>query len=461
MKYIFDKVKLYLVSSAKLGLILLLHVYPVISFEVVDDLLDDVEPVENAKNSNFYFTGFLKENLHYTKPFLIAEGAKINLLTSLSQVRLQLSHKKKHTEFELSLNSKAYISNFTDFQEFQYRWQQHSRNRFMPLEYTLKENSYYFIEEVHRFTFSLFSDKFLFKVGRQAISWGQSRFINPIDLITPSGPFLFDIEDIEASDSLNLQYFINSLDFIQLVIIPYRENNIKDYSNLKFKNSNLLMRYKRTIDNVDLTLFSGYQFRSFVWGNDLSITKWGASFRTAYLGRLENATYYQWYNSQLLMTMEATMPQEVTSQFTLGVSYAFWSKLRSNIEFLYNSNYSNNNQGLENLIEVENNVKAGFIDPLVNDVSFFKTAGRVITKNPYFLQFSLDYDINTLLTTGVVMIVDITKQGYFFALSINYNLSDESIWVFSYRNSLDLDGKGESDFSGFKPEVYSFIRWHF
>jgi len=467
----------------KLLLIILFSYYWIgflFSIEIIDDFKEDISVEEvREETSNFSFNGFLKQFGHYTKPYeneeLIysnTELLKKNLFSSITQGRLGIAFKLKHFKFELLSDNKILFSNFTKSDEFNFHWMSNPRNRFFTLEYKKKTDDYFFQESIHRLIFSYFTEHLQVTLGRQAISWGQGRFLNPIDLITPSGPFIFDIEDLTGSDSLNVLYYLNSLDFIQAVVTPYRRENQKDYrkifnekngggADVLLVDTNFLLRFKKSIQKIDISILSGYQFHTYVWGYDFSISKWGASFRTAYLGRQENSYFYDKLNLDSYIVDRINISHKITYQFTVGVSYAFWEKLKTSLELFYNSNSYSKDENLAYMLYNEQYIQANISNPIYNDVSFFKTAGRVITKNPFVLQLSLDYEIVTALSGAIILMNDIEKQGYYLNLQLTYNLSDESVMILNYRNAYVFDDNNESDFSNYKPEVSLIVRWYF
>lgn len=417
-----------------------------------------IDVTDSSDEGPFLFTGFFRQTLHGSQSTLPREKRiRKELLSSYSRLRLEASWKDEEEVWraQASGNADFIFSNYMDSPEFDLYWKTRIRNRLFSMENINDEDEYLIRSDVHRLWVSWAAEDLDLKFGRQVLSWGQGRFINPMDLITPSGPFITDIEDIPGADIASAVYSINSFDMIEIVVAPYKRLDNTDLGKLENRDANALARYKATYDNLDYSVLAGYHFHSHVFGTELTLTHWDANFRMSWLardeGKLADLPYYDAEN----------LPAQTTHQGTIGVSYAFWGKLRTNLEFLLNSAYYKKDLALQSHLEQELAVRNRFTRADSVDSSFFRTEGRIFTKNPYLIQFSLSYDLDELWSLGFMTIADKEGESIFLSPTITYSFSDEGVWALGAWLFEDYGYPGEGEFENLPPSVYTYIRIHF
>ena len=416
---------------------------------VAEDFLDE--------ESNWEFDNFIRQSFLLNKSALPSEiRTKNDLFASYTRLRLGTAYKGDKIEMEASGNGDFIFANYKDTHEFQYLWMSQNRNRMMFMEKIHDENDYLVRADVHRLNVSYNTNKLKLKLGRQSISWGQGRFINPLDLITPTGPFILDMEDIQGADGIDANWYLNSTDFVEMVITPYRRLDDPDLGELYYRDTNALLRYKATFKDADIMVLGGHHFHSWVWGGDINLTKWDASFRAGYLGRAErDLSQYAYYD-------EYDLPPQVSHQGVLGASYAFAKgKYRVNFESFFNSSYTGdgNEPALAEHQKQEGLASSGFTQPIREDQSFFRSKGRIITKHPVLLELSLGTEFTDLLSGNLVLIHDPVGKSEFVSPSLSYNFHDEGTLVVGAH--LFGNHGTEGEFRGAKPSAFFFIRWHF
>ena len=67
------------------------------------------------------------------------------------------------------------------------------------------------------------TDKTVFKIGRQAVSWGNGLIYNPVDFLNPFDPAAIDTEYKTGDDMLYAQYLLDSGDDLQAVGVARRD----------------------------------------------------------------------------------------------------------------------------------------------------------------------------------------------------------------------------------------------
>lgn len=89
-----------------------------------------------------------------------------------------------------------------------------------------------------RFYLGYSSNKAVFKVGRQAVSWGNGLIYNPVDFFNPFDPTAIDTEYKTGDDMLYAQYLLDTGDDLQAVWVGRRdeEDEVRaDVSSLALK----------------------------------------------------------------------------------------------------------------------------------------------------------------------------------------------------------------------------------
>ena len=426
---------------------------------------------ETPKKENDFpesYSGFTEEENPFTVKGFIRQMVRITDATetpenkgtdypsdSVTSIRLGFLYEKSNVKFEFEGNKDIIFSNYMDEPSFDFTWMRRNRNRLLYMEDQGRTDSYFTRDFVHRMYWSYNSEKFKFSAGRQAISWGQGRFLNPLDLITPTGPFILDIEDVAGSDSVDFTYYLGTYNMIEAVIIPYRRKDNPDLGDLRYLDTNSLLRFKGTHRNLDYSLIGGHHFHSWVWGVDLSLTAFDASFRFAYLGRSErNLTEYPHYNQD-------DLPPQVSHQVVLGTGYKFFNKLSTNFEIFYNSAcYSKNPAFRENLSD-EALISTDYRPPYSADETFFATSGRITTKNPVLIELSLSHEVTDLITASIFFIGDPAGRSAMYGPSLNYNISDNAVISGGGWLSDVPSDKEHAEFSSINPMGYLFMRMHF
>lgn len=300
----------------------------------------------------------------------------------------------------------------------------------------------------HRLNAGYKTDVRHFVVGRQAISWGEGRLINPLDLITPRGPFLVDEEDVPGADAVNYTEFFGPQRSFQVVVVPHRQDGESDARRMGSVNTDAVARWQSGGDDLEWSLLGGRQFRSAVAGAELVLSKWDASIRFAALGRREE--------SELLR-----LGGRDKAIFVLGWSYAFQGgRLPVTVEALYNDGAIGNELPAQLVFAYDGLVTIGDVPPAPQDATHFQTRGRTITRQRALLQASVNREIDPIQNIGAAVIYDPRGRSGFVGISYTRSLSDESIWLTSLQ-VFGNRGGAAGEYAGYGPRVYSLVRLHF
>jgi len=142
-----------------------------------------------------------------------------------------------------------------------------------------------------RFYLGHTTDKTVFKIGRQALSWGNGMIYNPVDFFNPFDPAAIDTEYKTGDDMLYGQYLLDNGDDLQAVWVGRRDADGDVSSDV----SSTAVKYHRFSGSSELDLLVADHFDAkigavggsvdiadAIWRGDLMITdENGEQFTTA------------------------------------------------------------------------------------------------------------------------------------------------------------------------------------
>ncbi len=399
---------------------------------------------------NYIFSGFIRESV---SDYQRRTGLKTrtNDITSATRARLQMDLTHGNFRMYASGNLDFIWTNHHDSYLYPYLFESHVRNRLISAERIWREDGYTARMDLHRFYFAYRSDVWDITAGRHATSWGVGRFLNPMDLITPVGILVQDIEDIPGADLLSVTRYFGPYDSLQVVVVPHTRDEERNLSKLQSEDADLLIRYKGTFGTTDLVFLAGRHYRSYVAGFEANATLWDASFRFAYLGRREDPEFHK-----------DPIAQHPIHQVVMGTGYAFFGALRLNAEFFYNSGHHDGEPTITQAQSREAQIATDQIEPCCDkDFSFFRTNGRLLLKNPYFFQFSASYEITTTIAGTAFFIYDIRGKSMIYGPQLSYGFSDEGIMALGARLYAYGQDRSRAEFAYGDPQFFFFLRWHF
>ena len=383
----------------------------------------------------------------------LSGGGESAVLTGATRLRLGAEYKGEIFFFESALDLEGIYARGTDSLSFQTQWGQRTRHRVLGLESVESRGETLRRAQAHRLNVAWKTSHLHVTIGRQAIGWGQSRFLNPLDLLTPRGPDLIDSEDLPGADAFNVRYFFNESDSLQAVFVPDAGPDAHQGA-YRARDQNGLLRYQATIGTLDLVFLGGRHFHSRVLGTEFVLAYADASFRLAYLGRRQDEPG-SWTQRLLFADFKQN-----TYQVVLGAGYAFFrGKLRTSAELFYNSN-PYGNATLPGLLLLYGGLTgADVIAPDRNDLVYYRLTGRIMTRNPWLIQLSFGGELTYRMSLDLTLIADTYSGGAYFGPNLSFSISDESVWVLGA--SLNFKGGQGAEFSGRSSGLYSYYRLHF
>ncbi|MCB1172229.1 MAG: hypothetical protein KDK39_01630 [Leptospiraceae bacterium] len=403
--------------------------------------------------------GFLRQAVYgYQSALPADQRTRKELISSWTRARLFANYDATDSDWKarISANLDGVFANYSDSYEFDFHYKRQIRNRLFSLEGMRDEDEFLLKADVHKLWWAGHYGKWDIKLGRQSLSWGQGRLINPLDLVTPAGPFVQDLEDVPGADFAHSVYSISNYQTLELVLQPVRRASQSNLRQLHYQDLNALIRYKGSFGATDWSLLGGRHFHSWVFGSEVSHTRWGAALRAAWLARHEaRLTDYDFYDNDQL-------PPVVSHQLNLGISYAFWGTLRTNLEVLINTACLLKDPAYASHVERAHEQELTYDDQRYSDdQSFFRSSGRVITKQPYLIQSSIDYELKDVYRPGLVVIFDPEGESLFLGPAFSWDFADEGVWTIGASLFEEYQANKDGEFKDLPPMAYTFIRFHF
>lgn len=131
------------------------------------------------------------------------------------ELRLNLTHRRNGWRFDANYQLVALYGDTFVLPD--------DRRRYMDLTSIIDEgNKSALAHRLDRLSIAYMSEKFVARLGRQALSWGNGLFYAPMDLVNPFNPATIDVEYKAGDDLLYLQYLADSGADVQAAYVVRR-----------------------------------------------------------------------------------------------------------------------------------------------------------------------------------------------------------------------------------------------
>jgi hypothetical protein len=154
------------------------------------------------------------------------------------------------------------------------------RRRFMDLTWEFEQGKkILFVNRFDRLSLAVFPSWGVFKIGRQAVTWGDGMLFNPFDIFTPFAPTTLDRDYKQGEDAVSIHTNLGDrYGEFQLLYVPRRKVEDRD---LRWEESSLAGKYHFSIPETewDLTFIGGYHFKDVPVGAGIVGYLGGAAWR--------------------------------------------------------------------------------------------------------------------------------------------------------------------------------------
>lgn len=407
---------------------------------------EESEPIDD--NPIFTITGYFKNLFTYTRTdqyseylFTAEQNKKKRLVADLKRLRLSPEiNISNWLHIRIDYDNEIITGSYLKSHEFDEYWRPSEYNDLFDLscEPHYDEDMYY-RTKVHRAFIKLIAGDLTATMGRQQVRFGSGRLWNPLDILNPISPtFVEGAEEQKGTDALRLEYYLTDRTEIALVVDQKRINNDDAPEKLNSENSNIISRLKTTVVRTDIALLGGRVSRRKIGGTDISSILLDGILRGALL-----------YSN----------PEEGKSflQGSAGYEYNFSFGLYFLIEYFYNQNGLNFNEGL----------REAYLNSLVfgmNEDNYYKLSNQFLTFNQHYCGLVLGYDITSLLRVEIFAIYDFQGRGIFANPSLRYNALENLDLSLGYMQShIFKNAAYASDFEYVKEYgfLHASLTWYF
>lgn len=330
---------------------------------------------------------------------------------------------------------------------------------------------------LHRGYLTFRGNQWKLDLGRRALSWGQGRFLNPLDVISPVDPFMYDLEDIAGSDMIHLEAHWPGELVSQTVWVPrlrYRHSEGETRFH-PFEDADFLQRLAGPFpgENWEWMLLGGCHYRGLVAGLEVNGDLKGSGLRLGYLFRRDPEFTLKVPLPFPGATYTKEFPARREHQVVGGASRSFLKgDLRLTAEFFWNIKAPGRGQNTVDLkdqgpllaLAWETYLAAGLTDTAwPRDSSYYAGGNRLLTLNPLFGELAAAYAIYFVTTLDLFAIYDFYGRGMYYGPRLTWAPADTEEFVLGARLFQDFADEFLSDFDeqAGRPEIFFYFRRYF
>ncbi len=154
------------------------------------------------------------------------------------------------------------------------------KNRLFNLTATIyDEGRAAVVHRIDRLSVGYAKDNFVFRAGRDAVSWGNGLVFHPMDIFNPFSPTAVDKEYKSGDDLLYSQWLFESGNDLQLMAVPRRNSG----GAIDAANSSLSIKYRRKIGTIDTDVLVARHYDENLYGLGTAMDWGGAVLRSDYI----------------------------------------------------------------------------------------------------------------------------------------------------------------------------------
>ncbi|MDM8515034.1 hypothetical protein QUF76_02455 [Desulfobacterales bacterium HSG16] len=366
---------------------------------------------------------------------------KRKMFASLNRVRISPELKYGQNLFiHADIDNQVILSDYAHTRTFDLYWYPSNYNDLCDpsFESKISEDAEYRFN-IHRLYAKLVSGDFTMTIGRQQIRYGSGRLWNPLDLLNPISPtFIEGAEDQKGTDAVRVEYYPGSSSEISIVYAPHRKNDKMDSRIFANRNTNLVGRYKTTVNDMEMAVLGGRVAGKDIAGIDIA----GIINKGMLRGSLVFAS-----------------PDDGDHYFmaSAGYEYNFQNGIYCMVEYFFNENAFNDKPELKEAY-------MGVISGRMTDKTYRTVSNTFLTFNSHYTGIALGYDITPLMRAELFLMADFEGQGIFYSPALKYNLLQNLDLTFSAMLGHVRNQEGTpSDFASFEdhPLFSGTIQWYF
>ncbi|GHE05400.1 hypothetical protein U879_04025 [Defluviimonas sp. 20V17] len=249
-------------------------------------------------------------------------------------------------------------------------------------------------QRIDRLSLGYSTPHFVFRIGRQALTWGAGQVFHPMDLVDPFAPNAVDTEYKPGVDMIYTQILFDDGSDLQAVAAPRRAVAGGPVSG---NASTFALHYHRSIGAFGLSLLAARDRGDWTAGLGLS-------------GPLGGATW----NAEIVPTREAAGATRVSGLLNISGATTLAGRNAT-----YYAEYFHNGFGVPG--------SGAALDSLPSDLTARLTRGQIFTVSRNYLAAGGAWDWTPLLTLSPSLIVNLDDRSFYVSAESKWSLSDNSM----------------------------------
>jgi hypothetical protein len=261
----------------------------------------------------------------------------------------------------------------------------------------INENTNFGIyQNIDRLFLSIQTDFADISIGRQPISWGSARFINPTDILSPFTYNELDKEEKRGIDAIRVRMPIGDMGEIDFGYVINED--------MKLKTNAVFIRGKAQLFNSDVSVSLIKFYHNMMIGADISGSVGGAGFW------IEGAyVLSSLFGNSFINEKEVKLRNYF--RLSAGFEYSFSDKLYGFTEYHLNS--------------LGENTPANYLS--ITQSQEFKE-GAMYLAGKHYLNIGITYTISPLIPLNGIIIYNIKDNSLILSPSIDYNIA-QNIYI--------------------------------
>lgn len=295
---------------------------------------------------------------------------------------------KKHTfemAYELFTSYNHYEVPFlqSDLENQRFNYRVTDFDYYLIQHKLLDPDSYSVIHNLDRFFYQYSNDNFDIKIGRQPISFGSARTVNPLDVLVPFDLVMINMEQKNGVDALKGRYAFSEMGVLEIGSVLEKETHGKD----QFRFVSIADTFLK--EAVDLKLLYATLKQHIIRGLDIqaSLGGWGT-----------------WLEYGLFSTIE----DQEFKRYTVGGQYMFPNDMNLFLEYHYNESGTEKSK---EYLQTKNQ-------------SFIKDFGVYLYGKEY-LNFGGGYSLTPLKSISLSIMSNFNDGSKLFSPSFDYNFKED------------------------------------
>ncbi len=262
-------------------------------------------------------------------------------------------------------------------------------------------------QRIDRLALGYTTDKYVVRVGRQALTWGAGKVFHPMDLVDPFAPNATDTEYKPGVDMAYLQWLFNDGSDLQFIAVP---RAMTTNATPTWDASTFALHYHRSFGEIGTTVIAARDHGDWTTGVGLS-------------GPLGGAVW----NAEIIPTFEAGGATRISGLANISTATTvFGHNARVFAEYFHNG------------FGVGGSGRA--YDTLPADLAGRLARGQVFNTSRDYLAGGMTVEWTPLLTLSPSLIVNLNDGSLYAAGEADWSLNDNTDFIAGVQ--VPIGGKG-------------------